>query len=391
MSQGNPDEISCITCHNVLPPADEYEQLTMQRHVKDFSQYSAQTEVLINKEFVDEKAPGKSRSHCSKTESTTSKLNENLFESDEHEQLEEYGLQKHGQTVYDHRDGAPQIFKQTAHTISEEGVLPTTNCLQDCNQSADQVQSSSPLGKRLVCLSEQLDTGDHNSLKSKCHVTKESTYRNVHHVSCLPDECSAGTSPSSSECGETLNEGAASADVAEVVTTLMIRNLPRDISQCQLLDEVNASGFAGVYDFCYMPCNFKLGTGQGFAFINLISPDFAKAFKRDWHRSFRFDINPNGPGLNVSFAALQGKEANVAKWDASRLRRVRNPRLRPFVQDNPAALSMPSNEPCTATRPKVPAHVSSRTCGVKRQVKLASAIDRSARLGQPVLLNQLLQ
>jgi len=198
MSQGNPDEISCITGHNVLPPADEYEQLTMQRHVKDFSQYSAQTEVLINKEFVDEKAPGKSRSHCSKTEGTTSKLNENLFESDEHEQLEEYGLQKHGQTVYDHRDGAPQIFKQTAHTISEEGVLPTTNCLQDCNQSADQVQSSSPLGKRLVCLSEQLDTGDHNSLKSKCHVTKESTYRNVHHVSCLPDECSAGTSPSSS-------------------------------------------------------------------------------------------------------------------------------------------------------------------------------------------------
>merc|ERR1712136_663028 len=39
------------------------------------------------------------------------------------------------------------------------------------------------------------------------------------------------------------------------------------------------------------------------------------------------------PALNVSAAAIQGWAKNVAKWNVPRMRRIRNPNLRPFVRD----------------------------------------------------------
>jgi len=131
----------------------------------------------------------------------------------------------------------------------------------------------------------------------------------------------------------------------KTATTLMIRNLPMGISHPRLLDELNMSGFSGKYDFCYMPCTFTSGEGKGFAFINLINPAIAQAFKGAWHNSQRFGMKSPDAGLNISTALLQGKEANVAKWDSARLRRVRNPHLRPFVQDGLSTKAAEDHEP----------------------------------------------
>lgn len=46
------------------------------------------------------------------------------------------------------------------------------------------------------------------------------------------------------------------------ITTLMVRNLPKTLSQCDFLEELDKSGFAGFYDFCYMPCSFENGQGH---------------------------------------------------------------------------------------------------------------------------------
>jgi len=115
-------------------------------------------------------------------------------------------------------------------------------------------------------------------------------------------------------------------------TTLMIRNLPSAITQQQLLEEMNASGFAGLYDFCYMPGGaFKASKMNGFAFANFISHESAVNFANVWHESYRFDMRPVGPALSIWPATVQGKHANLVNYESCRTRSSRNPKFQPFV------------------------------------------------------------
>eukprot|EP00420_Gonyaulax_spinifera_P038376 CAMPEP_0197889114 /NCGR_PEP_ID=MMETSP1439-20131203/23471_1 /TAXON_ID=66791 /ORGANISM="Gonyaulax spinifera, Strain CCMP409" /LENGTH=266 /DNA_ID=CAMNT_0043509069 /DNA_START=106 /DNA_END=906 /DNA_ORIENTATION=- len=119
----------------------------------------------------------------------------------------------------------------------------------------------------------------------------------------------------------------------EGITTLMVRNVPADVTQPGFLEELNISGFAGLYDFCYMPSFFATGKTKGYAFVNFATSSVAGSFTGAWHQSRRFGASMREPAINISPAELQGKQANIAKWNTSRLRRIRNPSLRPFVQE----------------------------------------------------------
>eukprot|EP00747_Dinoflagellata_sp_TGD_P152059 gnl/TRDRNA2_/TRDRNA2_177261_c0_seq3.p1 gnl/TRDRNA2_/TRDRNA2_177261_c0~~gnl/TRDRNA2_/TRDRNA2_177261_c0_seq3.p1 ORF type:complete len:522 (+),score=90.24 gnl/TRDRNA2_/TRDRNA2_177261_c0_seq3:59-1624(+) len=117
----------------------------------------------------------------------------------------------------------------------------------------------------------------------------------------------------------------------ERVTTLMIRNLPLAVNQSDLLQELDKTGFAGLYDFCYAPSCFISGETKGFAFVNMITEEDATAFVNSWHASRHWSMKEREPALNISIASLQGLEANVVKWSAPRMKRIRNPNFRPFV------------------------------------------------------------
>eukprot|EP00929_Paragymnodinium_shiwhaense_P049797 TRINITY_DN25111_c0_g2_i1.p1 TRINITY_DN25111_c0_g2~~TRINITY_DN25111_c0_g2_i1.p1 ORF type:complete len:614 (-),score=105.33 TRINITY_DN25111_c0_g2_i1:62-1765(-) len=116
-------------------------------------------------------------------------------------------------------------------------------------------------------------------------------------------------------------------------TTVMLRNLPIFLTQRRLLEELDMTGFRGLYDFCYMPCCFNSGHGKGFAFVNFALPEHATSFMNSWGAQRKFGVTQPLPALNISYADIQGKDANAAKWDNQRLRRVRNPKLRPFIAD----------------------------------------------------------
>lgn len=119
----------------------------------------------------------------------------------------------------------------------------------------------------------------------------------------------------------------------DMVTTVMVRNLRPQLRQYQLLNELDKTGFAGRYDFVYMPCSFKSGMGKGFAFINLINPAAADDFICSWDRTRRLGLNETDQPLTTSPADVQGAEAYIAKCRSGRIRRITNPDYRPISMD----------------------------------------------------------
>lgn len=115
------------------------------------------------------------------------------------------------------------------------------------------------------------------------------------------------------------------------VTTLMIRNLPPQLKQCRLLEELDRGGFEGLYDFVYLPCSFTSGLNKGFAFVNMVSAEPAQALMSVWHKGGC----PGFPNwtlkLNIAPAEVQGLEANLARWGVERRSRVKNRSFRPFI------------------------------------------------------------
>jgi len=135
-------------------------------------------------------------------------------------------------------------------------------------------------------------------------------------------------------CEETLTEPGTPTlhrTIEEEFTTLMIRNLPHDLTQMDLIAELDENGFEQAYDFLYMPSNFCSGRGKGYAFINFTQQAAARQFVAEWHKGVRFGAGRDRGGLSISAAAVQGREANIKKWDVPRMRRVKNPNFRPLI------------------------------------------------------------
>eukprot|EP00418_Pyrodinium_bahamense_P015454 CAMPEP_0179119572 /NCGR_PEP_ID=MMETSP0796-20121207/56294_1 /TAXON_ID=73915 /ORGANISM="Pyrodinium bahamense, Strain pbaha01" /LENGTH=296 /DNA_ID=CAMNT_0020818077 /DNA_START=139 /DNA_END=1029 /DNA_ORIENTATION=- len=118
--------------------------------------------------------------------------------------------------------------------------------------------------------------------------------------------------------------------IGEEVTTLMLQNLPQNIVQRDLCNALDRAGFSGQYDFLYMPTMFSTGMGKGYAFVNFTTPDVAQRFLTRWSKARPFGRSQSKT-LTITEAHIQGRDANIAKWDTPKMRRVRNPNHRPLV------------------------------------------------------------
>jgi len=136
-------------------------------------------------------------------------------------------------------------------------------------------------------------------------------------------------------------------------TTMMIRSLPEQLTQRDLLNELNQFGLAGLYDFCYLPRDFKSVENKGYAFVNFTSPETASMFRNSWNRrSFPASSALAGQQLVITSADVQGLASNLKKWCGPRLRRIRNPELKPYV----SSAALETEEP-SPDSPHVAGHV----------------------------------
>ncbi|XP_050376087.1 protein MEI2-like 1 isoform X2 [Argentina anserina] len=119
-------------------------------------------------------------------------------------------------------------------------------------------------------------------------------------------------------------------------TTLMIKNIPNKYTSKMLLAVIDEN-CRGIYDFIYLPIDFKNKCNVGYAFINMVDPQqivpFFKAFNgKKWEKFNSEKV------ATLAYARIQGKAALIAHFQNSSLMNE-DKRCRPilFHTDGPNA------------------------------------------------------
>lgn len=109
-------------------------------------------------------------------------------------------------------------------------------------------------------------------------------------------------------------------------TTVMLRNLPNNYTRAMLLRMLDNEGFSGMYNFLYLPIDFKTQACLGYAFVNLVDHSQVVNF---WTKFSGFSnwVLPSKKVCSVGWSGPhQGFEAHVERYRSS-------PVMHPSVPD----------------------------------------------------------
>lgn len=90
----------------------------------------------------------------------------------------------------------------------------------------------------------------------------------------------------------------------------MLRNIPNKYTQEHLLEEIDAQGFVGTYDFFYLPIDVRNNANVGYAFINFLHPRDFERFCAEF-KDYHFKRNVSKKIATVSPAIVQGLRQNI--------------------------------------------------------------------------------
>jgi hypothetical protein len=113
-------------------------------------------------------------------------------------------------------------------------------------------------------------------------------------------------------------------------TTVMLRNIPNRYTAEEVLAEMLAVGFEGLFDFFYLPIDFTTKRNRGYSFINFREAAEAWRFVQAFHGE-RLTRYATQKILEVSPALTQGFEANVTQYVRKDAQRIQNPWFRPMI------------------------------------------------------------
>ncbi|RAL55024.1 hypothetical protein DM860_013720 [Cuscuta australis] len=119
-------------------------------------------------------------------------------------------------------------------------------------------------------------------------------------------------------------------------TTLMLKNIPNKYTSKMLLAAIDEQ-HKGIYDFIYLPIDFKNKCNVGYAFINMTDPSFIIPFYHAFNGK-KWEKFNSEKVATLAYARIQGKAALVAHFQNSSLMNE-DKRCRPilFHTDGPNA------------------------------------------------------
>lgn len=100
----------------------------------------------------------------------------------------------------------------------------------------------------------------------------------------------------------------------ETRTTVMLRNLPNSYTRRMLLELLDSEGFAGRYDFVYLPVDFSSFIGLGYAFVDLVTPSDATELTRHFE-GFSDWVTASDKVCTVTWSSPhQGLEQHIERY-----------------------------------------------------------------------------
>lgn len=154
---------------------------------------------------------------------------------------------------------------------------------------------------------------------STCPVTHHAS-NVVSNTSCPSAQASnTGQTGSSAACsGGCFDLTPQADDTQDDRTTLMVRNLPAELSQPALVQKFIEAGYGGLFDFVYMPMNFRANGNFGYAFVNFTSHAVAAQVVAQMQPLETEDTSASGRWTSA-WSTCQGLSANVERYRNSPL------------------------------------------------------------------------
>jgi hypothetical protein len=117
------------------------------------------------------------------------------------------------------------------------------------------------------------------------------------------------------------NENLVAQGTSEVVacqahdgrTTVMLRNIPNNVTRADLLDGFASQGFQFSFDFVYLPMDFKRDANLGYAFVNLLSEEVADRFYESFHGFSNWGHASNKVS-EVTWGSIHGLNVHVERY-----------------------------------------------------------------------------
>jgi len=115
------------------------------------------------------------------------------------------------------------------------------------------------------------------------------------------------------------------------VVTVMVRQLPRQFTQRMFLQEVIRRGFEGLFDFLYLPYDFKKGINVGYGFVNFTEPEYALRFRDSLDGQYLDKyMRMKSKAIRVHPAQVQGYEANYRHFAHTKTGQKQDPAFSPL-------------------------------------------------------------
>lgn len=146
---------------------------------------------------------------------------------------------------------------------------------------------------------------------------------------------------------------AASARVAAMgidtatCTTVMLRNLPKNLTQVAVLQTLENHGFAALYDFVYLPVDFQKMVSFGYAVVNFVSHEAAEKAMQYFTGFTEWPMPSRKACTTVWNTPCQGLAAHIERYrDSPLMHPTVAPEFKPmlFSQGSPVAFPMPTKQ-----------------------------------------------
>eukprot|EP00448_Togula_jolla_P003834 CAMPEP_0170596560 /NCGR_PEP_ID=MMETSP0224-20130122/15190_1 /TAXON_ID=285029 /ORGANISM="Togula jolla, Strain CCCM 725" /LENGTH=344 /DNA_ID=CAMNT_0010920875 /DNA_START=77 /DNA_END=1111 /DNA_ORIENTATION=+ len=117
----------------------------------------------------------------------------------------------------------------------------------------------------------------------------------------------------------------------EDVVTVMVRQVPRQFTQNMFLKLVNRHGFQGLFNFLYLPFDYKKRINVGYGFLNFVKPEHAHSFQLTFDGVYADRRSrTKGKPFCVHPASIQGYDANWQYFMQTKIGQKSDPHFSPL-------------------------------------------------------------